>query len=163
MRKIVFGILVALPVVMAAPVMALPGMPQGQSMQQAVTQDVIEVKGGHGHGWGRGHAPPPGLRLEPRQQGRLARPSLPAGTVEAGALLTPALPDYRLSIATNAKRSRGSFPRVNHVVRRSAFPNLDCRSQGRAVSALAPGTTGAVQSDVPQSSTCISRKSTRRS
>ena len=55
MRKIVFGILVALPVVMAAPVMALPGMPQGQSMQQAVTQDVIAVKGGHGHGWGRGH------------------------------------------------------------------------------------------------------------
>ena len=53
MRKIVFGILVALPVMMAAPVMALPGMPHGQAMQQAVSQDVIEVK--HGHKWGRGH------------------------------------------------------------------------------------------------------------
>jgi hypothetical protein len=51
MRKIAFGILVGLPV----PVMALPGMPRGHSMQQAVTQDVIEVKRGHGHGWGRGH------------------------------------------------------------------------------------------------------------
>ena len=37
-------------------------------------------------------------------------------------LLTQALPDYRLSIATNAKRSRGSFPRVNHVRTSERFP-----------------------------------------
>jgi hypothetical protein len=56
MRKLLFGIVLTVPIALAAPAGALPA---GQAMNHAalVKADLIEVKGGrgHGHGWGRGH------------------------------------------------------------------------------------------------------------
>jgi hypothetical protein len=51
MRKLAFGILFA---TLATPALAFPARPLVTDHQHAL-HDVIEVKGGHGHGWGRGH------------------------------------------------------------------------------------------------------------
>jgi len=60
MRKLFLGLLVALPVALVTPASALPGAgPQEGLMQSDIRSDLIEIKGGHGHGrghgWGRGH------------------------------------------------------------------------------------------------------------
>ena len=52
MRKLAIGILF---VTLATPALALPAKPL-LTDRNAGAQDVIEVKGGHGHGWGRGHS-----------------------------------------------------------------------------------------------------------
>ena len=70
MRKLVLGILF---VTLATPALALPAQPWSAGKRPA-TQDLVEVKGGQGHGhgraWGwsrgkkfgwRGHGCPPGL------------------------------------------------------------------------------------------------------
>lgn len=51
MRKLTFAILV---VSLATPALALPAQPWPAGAG-ATTSDVVEVKRGHGHGWGRGH------------------------------------------------------------------------------------------------------------
>ena len=49
MRKLATAILFA---TLATPALALPARPIAADQRQAL-QDAIEVKGGHGHGWGR--------------------------------------------------------------------------------------------------------------
>jgi hypothetical protein len=56
MKKMIFGLLLAVPMFSAGSASALPGFPASQPL----LRDVIEVRGGHGghghgHGWGRGH------------------------------------------------------------------------------------------------------------
>lgn len=51
MRKLAFGILFA---ALATPALALPARPMAVDQRLGV-QEAIEVKGGHGRGWGRGH------------------------------------------------------------------------------------------------------------
>jgi hypothetical protein len=59
MRKLLFGLLAAMPIAFATQASALPGGVQDKGMlNSAFASDVIEIKGGHGrgggHGWGRG-------------------------------------------------------------------------------------------------------------
>ena len=55
MRQLLIGAVLALPLVFSAlPANAMPVAPQTSSIIDAVTSDIIEVKGGHGHGWGHG-------------------------------------------------------------------------------------------------------------
>ena len=55
MRQLLIGAVLALPLVFSAlPANAMPVAPQTSSIVDAVTSDIIEVKGGHGHGWGHG-------------------------------------------------------------------------------------------------------------
>jgi hypothetical protein len=57
MRKLLFGLLVTMPIVFATQVSALPvGVQDKGMLNSAFVSDVIEIKGGrgHGHGWGRG-------------------------------------------------------------------------------------------------------------
>jgi hypothetical protein len=50
---VIAGALLVAPMIISAPASALPGLPLAMSEKSAA--DVIEVKGGRGHGWGRGH------------------------------------------------------------------------------------------------------------
>ena len=55
MRQLLIGAVFALPLVFSAlPANAMPVAPQTSSIVDAVTSDIIAVKGGHGHGWGHG-------------------------------------------------------------------------------------------------------------
>lgn len=58
MRKLLLGLLIALPAALATPASALPGATPHEGLMQSDTRsDLIEIRGGHGggHGWGRGH------------------------------------------------------------------------------------------------------------
>lgn len=57
MRKILIGAALALPfIAMSAPASAMPRTPlEIVAGDAAVRGDIIEVKGGRGHGFGRGH------------------------------------------------------------------------------------------------------------
>jgi hypothetical protein len=58
MRKFLIGAALALPLAFAiVPASALPGAQHGTTIGDALSSDMIEVKGGHGrgHGMGRGH------------------------------------------------------------------------------------------------------------
>ena len=50
---VIASALLVAPLGIAAPASALPGLPMAISETSAAA--VIEVKGGKGHGWGRGH------------------------------------------------------------------------------------------------------------
>ncbi|MEH2610018.1 hypothetical protein [Bradyrhizobium sp. AZCC 1693] len=53
MRKLLLGMALTMPIAVLSPATALPSHP---SMHGAlVNADLIEVKGGRGHGWGAGH------------------------------------------------------------------------------------------------------------
>ena len=63
MRKFLIGAAIALPLsFIIVPASALPGAKHDTAVNQALTTDLVEVKGGrghgmkHGHGWGRSHA-----------------------------------------------------------------------------------------------------------
>jgi hypothetical protein len=57
MKKLLIGAALVLPLsFVIVPASALPGARHGAVIGQSLSSDLIEVKGGHGHGWGRGHA-----------------------------------------------------------------------------------------------------------
>ena len=55
MRGLLFGIVITMPIAFVSS--ASMALPAGHAMGHAplVRADLIEVKGGHGRGWGRGH------------------------------------------------------------------------------------------------------------
>ena len=57
MRKLLIGAAIALPLsLIILPASALPGAKHDTAIGQALSTDLVEVKGGgHGHGMGRGH------------------------------------------------------------------------------------------------------------
>ena len=57
MKKLLLGMLLALPIMLATPASALPGASHAPAMvDKFISSDLIEVRGGHGGGHGRGHA-----------------------------------------------------------------------------------------------------------
>jgi hypothetical protein len=55
MKRLLLGLLFTLPIALATPVSALPGASHDPATRSSpISSDLIEVKGGHGHGWGRG-------------------------------------------------------------------------------------------------------------
>lgn len=55
MRKLLFGVVFALPLALVTQAFAMPGVSHNPLMQEArIIGEMIEVKGGHGrgHGWG---------------------------------------------------------------------------------------------------------------
>jgi hypothetical protein len=54
MRKLLLGMALTLPIALVSQASALPAA-NPLLRDAAVNVDLIEVKGGHGHGWGRGH------------------------------------------------------------------------------------------------------------
>jgi hypothetical protein len=56
MKKLLIGAALALPLsLVIAPASALPGAMHGVLIGEQLSSEIIEVKGGRGHGWGRGH------------------------------------------------------------------------------------------------------------
>ena len=56
MRKLLIGAAIALPLsLIIVPASALPGAKHDTAINQALSTDLVEVKGGRGHGMGRGH------------------------------------------------------------------------------------------------------------
>jgi hypothetical protein len=88
MRKLLFGMALTLPIAFASPATALPAAYPLIHADAVKGSELIEVKGGrgHGHGWGS-RTRLSSVRLEPRPQGRLARPRLPARSLEEGLVL----------------------------------------------------------------------------
>jgi hypothetical protein len=55
MRKLLIGAAIALPLsLVIVPASALPGANHGAAVGEALSSDIVEVKGGRGHGMGRG-------------------------------------------------------------------------------------------------------------
>ena len=54
MKKLLLGLLVTLPIAFATQASALPGVGPTGILNPAFSSDVIEIKGGHGRGRGRG-------------------------------------------------------------------------------------------------------------
>jgi len=54
MKKLLLGLLVTLPIAFATQASALPGGLDTKTINSASASDVIEIKGGHGHGRAHG-------------------------------------------------------------------------------------------------------------
>jgi hypothetical protein len=89
MRKLLLGMALTLPIALTSQASAMPAA-NPFLRDAAVSVDLIEVKGGHG--WGRGHG---GYRPFGWSRGRkvgLARPWVPARSLEEGLVLSPTHP-----------------------------------------------------------------------
>ena len=87
MRKLLLRMALTLPIALISQASAMPAA-NPFLRDAAVSVDLIEVKGGHGRSWLGSRARwLSSVWLEPRAQGRLARPWVPARPLEEGLVL----------------------------------------------------------------------------
>ena len=87
MRKLLLRMALTLPIALISQASAMPAA-NPFLRDAAVSVDLIEVKGGHGSWLGSRARWLSSVWLEPRAQGRLARPWVPARPLEEGLVLS---------------------------------------------------------------------------